>query len=468
MGRDKNAYEQKKLNNLSSSNRVVRCVEAGSAAEEGGVSPGDRLIAVNGHRIKDVFDYRFYCADESIELHMADSDGEEYIVDIEKDVYEDLGIEFENPLLDCDRSCANKCIFCFIDQMPPGMRDTLYFKDDDIRLSFLTGNYVTLTNVTEQELHRIVKYRMSPINVSVHTLNPELRCKMLNHKGAGTVYEKIKILTDGGINVNGQIVLCPGYNDGEELRSTLEGLLSLGGNLLSVSAVPVGLTKYRDGLAELRPFTTAECGEIIDIIEEFQQKALKERGTRFVFASDEIYIKAGRALPKEDCYDDFPQIENGVGMVSLLEYEVCEYLKSKQGIENTKKAIKAQKGAERKITIATGMCAGDYVKALADKVCKEVSPLGADIKVETVKIINNFFGENVTVSGLITGGDLISQLKGKELGSELLITKNMLRHGEAVFLDNITVAEVSEALGVNVRAVEDSGSDFVTAIVGGK
>ena len=452
----------------NNSKRKVLSVEAGSAAEEGGVLPGDELIAVNGHKIKDVFDYRYYCADDYVELHMKDENGEEYVVDIEKEPYEDLGIEFTDPLLDNDRSCANNCIFCFIDQMPPGMRDTLYFKDDDIRLSFLTGNYVTLTNVTEQELKRVVKYRMSPINVSVHTLNPELRCKMLNHKGAGNVYEKIKILTEGGIIVNAQIVLCPGYNDGEELRSTLKGLLTLGEHLQSVSAVPVGLTKYRDGLAKLRPFTPEECGEIVDIIEEIQETALKERGTRFIYGADELYIKAGRELPGHECYDDFPQIENGVGMVSLLEQEVSEYLESDGFKTAVREASTALKGRCRKVTSAVGVCAFEIVKALVEKVCAACGENGLSVDGNAVMIKNDFFGENVTVSGLITGGDLINGLMGHDLGDEVLITKNMLRRGETVFLDNVTVSDVEKALGVKVRAVEDSGKDFVLSIIGGE
>ncbi|MBR5281090.1 MAG: DUF512 domain-containing protein, partial [Clostridia bacterium] len=305
-------------------NGLISHVEPGSAAYEGGIMPGDCLLAVNEQKIQDVFDYRFLTTEEFVSLKLEDENGEEYYVDIEKDAEEDLGLEFVNPMMAEDRSCANHCVFCFIDQMPPGMRDTLYFKDDDPRLSFLTGNYVTLTNIPERELHRIVQYRMSPINVSVHTTNPELRVRMLGHKKAGDVLKKIDILREGCITVNAQIVLCPGYNDGEELDRTLKDLSERADCIASVSVVPVGITKYRDGLAPMRVFTKEECKAVVAQIEGWQQKLYQTKGTRFVYGADELYLKAELPLPAYDAYEDFPQLENGVGMCALLDFEVCD------------------------------------------------------------------------------------------------------------------------------------------------
>lgn len=437
---------------------LISYVEPGSAAYEGGILPGDCLIKVNGHKIRDIFDYRYYTTDENISLELIDTEGEPYIVDIEKDADEDPGIAFAEPMIDADRGCANNCIFCFIDQMPPGMRETLYFKDDDTRLSFLTGNYVTLTNIGYAELDRLVKYRLSPINVSVHTTNPELRCSMLKHKGAGDVLKKIDVLRKGCITVNAQIVLCPGYNDGKELERTLSDLLSFSDCVASVSIVPVGLTKYREGLTKLRLPTKEEAEAVIDTAEKFRKLALEKNGTGFVYPSDEFFIYAGRDIPDYSFYDEFPQLENGVGMLRLLDFQVCEY------IQANKKRLLKKTGKDycRNVDVATGVAAFEFIKNL----CKYTEAAFPGLTVNVHCIDNDFFGHTITVAGLITGGDLTSQLSGKLRSSELLITNNMLRNGETVFLDNIDLTEAEKRLGVKITAVPDSGDAFVKALLG--
>ncbi len=437
---------------------LISYVEPGSAAYEGGILPGDCLIKVNGHKIRDIFDYRYYTTEENISLELIDAEGEPYIVDIEKDADEDPGIAFAEPMIDADRGCANNCIFCFIDQMPPGMRDTLYFKDDDTRLSFLTGNYVTLTNIGYAELNRLVKYRLSPINVSVHTTNPELRCSMLKHKGAGDVLKKIDVLRKGCITVNAQIVLCPGYNDGKELERTLSDLLSFSDCVASVSIVPVGLTKYREGLTKLRLPTKEEAEAVIDTAEKFRKLAIEKNGTGFVYPSDEFFIYAGRDIPDYSFYDEFPQLENGVGMLRLLDFQVCEY------IQANKKRILKKTGKDycRSVDVATGVAAFEFIKNL----CRYTEAAFPGLTVNVHCIDNDFFGHTITVAGLITGGDLTAQLSGKLRSSELLITHNMLRNGETVFLDNIDLAEAEKRLGVKITAVPDSGDDFVKALLG--
>ncbi len=437
----------------------IRSVARDSAAYEGGIRAGDRLLSVNGRKVRDIFDYRFLTADENVSLELVDAGGEPYIVDIEKDPYEDLGIEFEQELIDSDRGCANQCVFCFIDQMPEGMRETLYFKDDDTRLSFLTGNYVTLTNIGSREIERIIQYRMSPVNVSVHTTNPQLRCRMLGNPKAGRVMEQLKRLTEGCITVNAQIVLCPGMNDGAELDRTLSDLSALHMGIASVSVVPVGLTKYREGLAPLRLFTSAECGEIINYIEGKQDEFYQKLGRYFVYAADELYVKAGRALPSYDRYDDFPQLENGVGMAALLDHEVCDYM-----MRRRRQLKKEFGGAEKiRVSIATGHAAYDIINGLAQYVAAAYPHLC----VHVYAIDNIFFGETITVSGLLTGQDLTAQLSGKDLGDVLLITKNMLRSGGDVFLDDMTVSQVARRLGVPICAVDDSGESFVRNLLGG-
>ena len=432
---------------------VVKSVDPGAIAEDAGIEPGDSLLSVNGETLKDIFDYRFQTANESVVLLMQDKNGEEYDVEIEKETYEDIGIEFENPLLDKDRGCANRCIFCFIDQLPKGMRDTVYFKDDDTRLSFLTGNYVTLTNVGWKELERLVKYRMSPINVSVHATEPDLRCFMLGNKNAGDILDKMKFLVDGGLLLNAQIVLVPDINDGEHLKKTIADLSSLGAHLQSVSVVPVGITKYRDGLPVIRPFTEEEAAEVIRIIEDTPRK-------HFVYAADEFYIKAGLPIPEPENYDGYPQLENGVGMLALLKDQVHEYLENEG--EALKKSIK--KHGKYFVNIATGEAAYDIIKVLADEAAARFD----NIEVKVHKVVNNFFGSTVTVSGLITGGDLASQLKDKLAGDKenrvLLIPVNMLKSGEKVFLDDYTVERLEEELETPIAVNDDTGEAFVKMI----
>lgn len=449
------------------SNGLIRRVEPGSIAEDGGIQPGDCLLEINGTKIKDVFDYRFLMADDFVLLTLLDANGEKYEVEIEKDTYEDLGIEFENPLMDNDRSCANKCIFCFVDQMPCGMRESLYFKDDDTRLSFLTGNYVTLTNTSVKELKRIVAYRMSPINISVHTTDPKLRVKMLGNKTAGNIMDKIKILADGDIKINTQVVLCPGINDGQYLEKTINDLLVYHESIDSLSIVPVGLSKHRDGLFPLRLFTPEESLDIIRYIQQKQIEIYHKIGRYFVYAADEFYVKAKLPLPNYDKYDGFPQLENGVGMATLLKQEINEYIESDIFTEKIKE--KSRKPFSINLTIATGQAAYDIISTMVNIVSAAVHDIAGkacrQFNVNVVAIENDFFGNTVTVSGLITGGDLIKQLGGRELGTKILITRNMLRDGENVFLDDITTDDVIKCLRTELIAVGDSGSDFVDAII---
>lgn len=437
---------------MCSKNKVYS-VSKGSIAEEAGIEAGDLLISINGQPIKDIFDYRFFCTNEELVAEVEKPSGEVWEIEIDKDENEDLGIEFEDSLIDGAKSCTNKCIFCFIDQLPKGMRETVYFKDDDSRLSFLTGNYVTLTNINNEDLNRIIRYRMSPINVSVHTTDPELRKKMLNNRFAGDVLNKIKLLTDAGIEVNCQIVLCRGVNDKDQLDNTIGDLARLYPDMRSISVVPVGITKYREGLFELTPFDRQSCIEVIKQVEKWQDRLLKETGSRIVYLSDEFYINAGYELPDYEHYEDFPQIENGVGLVASLKQEVQQVLKRKKKLKYEDKRI---------ISIATGRLVYENILKLVN----EIKMVYDVMDVNVFPIENNFFGPLVTVSGLITGQDIVSQLKGKVLGERLLITKSMLRSGETVFLDDYTVEKVEKELNVKVRIVDNDGKDFVNAVIG--
>ena len=429
---------------------IIKGIEPGSIAEELGIEPGDKLISINDNVIEDVFDYHYYVNDEEIVLLIQKPDGEEWELEIEKDFEEDLGITFEQGLMDEYRSCRNNCIFCFIDQMPKGMRETLYFKDDDSRLSFLQGNYITLTNMSDHDIDRIVKYHLEPINISFHTTNPELRCKMLHNRFAGEALKKVDKFYEGGIQMNGQIVLCKGVNDGAELERSIRDMSKYLPYLQSVSVVPVGLTKYRDGLYPLEPFTKEDAEEVIDMIEKWQKVFYEEYGLHFIHAGDEWYIKAEREMPEEERYDGYLQLDNGVGMIRLLQDEFAE-------------ALAQFDGDDRKVEIsmATGVAAYDYLKELIGKL-QEKFP---NVTVHLYKIVNEFFGEKITVAGLITGQDLIKQLKGKTLGSCLLLPCSMLRDGEEVFLDDVTLTELKDALQVGIDVVKSSGQDLIEAIM---
>ena len=429
---------------------VISRVLPGSIGEELELEPGDVLVSINGQLVEDVFDYRYLMNDEVVELLIRKKNGEEWELEVEKDYEDDLGVEFENSLMDDYRSCSNHCIFCFIDQMPPNMRETLYFKDDDSRLSFLQGNYVTLTNMSEYDLDRIIKFHLSPINVSFQTMNPELRCKMLHNRFAGDALKKVDKLYQGGVIMNGQIVLCKGVNDRDELEYSLEKLSEYAPVLQSVSVVPVGLSKYRDGLYPLEPFDREDAEYLIEQVERWQKIMMERHGIHFIHASDEWYILAGKKLPEETRYDGYLQLENGVGMMRLLETEVKERL---AGLEGDNRAFTA--------SVATGKLAAPFIQQYM-KLIQEKFP---NIKVNVYTIRNDFFGERITVSGLITGTDLREQLKDKELGEKILIPCNMLRSGEDVFLDDLTVDDIREALGTELVVVDEPGADLVDCVI---
>ena len=430
---------------------IIKNVLPGSIAEELEISAGDKLLAINDQEIEDVFDYHFLANEEYLTVLIEKPDREQWELEIEKEYEEDLGIEFEQGLMDEYRSCRNKCIFCFIDQMPKDMRETLYFKDDDSRLSFLQGNYVTLTNMSDHDIDRIIRYHLEPINVSFQTTNPELRCEMLHNRFAGEALKKVDKLYEGGITMNGQIVLCKGINDGEELERSIRDLMKYAPQLQSVSVVPVGLSKYRDGLYPLLPFTKEDAKEVLHIIHKWQKKAYEEFGIHFIHGGDEWYILAEEELPEEERYDGYLQLENGVGMLRLLMNEFEEGYESLNGDER-----------DREVSIATGFLAYPYIQRMADRIMEKYPKS----KLHVYGIRNDFFGELITVSGLITGQDLIGQLKGKALGEKLLLPCNMLRIEEQDFLDDVTLQDVKDALQVPVDIVKSSGQDFIDAVLG--
>ena len=429
-----------------------------SIAAELGIEPGDRLLSIGGRKIEDIFDYQYYMEDTYVEILIEKPDGEQWLFEVDKDEDEDPGIVFENGLMDEYRSCHNKCIFCFIDQMPPGMRPTLYFKDDDSRLSFLQGNYVTLTNMSEHDLERIIRYRLSPINISFQTMNPKLRCQMLNNRFAGEALEKADRLYEAGITMNGQIVLCKGVNDGQELAFSIRELMKYLPHLESVSVVPVGLSKYREGLYPLEPFDREDAKEVLRMIHGFQKEAFEKYGTHFVHASDEWYLLAGEDLPEAENYDGYPQLENGVGMLRLLLDEFAMAMDERRR-QNRQGRLEIPK---RELSMATGRLAYPHILKMSQEIMDEF----AQISIRVYEIRNDFFGERITVSGLLTGQDLIAQLTGKRLGETLLLPENMLRAGESVFLDDVTVSELEKALQVKADIVKSSGYDFVNAVLG--
>ena len=438
--------------NVKNTNNVISKVYKDSIADELGIEVGDLLISINGEPIHDIIEYRFLLSDEYIEVEIQKQNREVYIYEIEKDYDDDLGIEFTNPIIDKAKSCRNKCVFCFIDQLPKGMRETLYFKDDDSRLSFLQGNFVTLTNMSEEDINNIIKYRISPINISVHTTNPELRKTMIKNKFAGNLYSIMERLAEAQIQMNCQIVLCPGYNDKEELERTVSDLTKLYPYVNSAAAVPVGITKHREHLPNLEIFNEKTAGETIDQVDKLQKKYLKELGTRFIFLSDEFYIMANRKLLDYDEYEGFIQFENGVGMISKFEREIKDYLENLS--EDHKSKIK-------KVSIATGHSAYEFMCEMA-KCIMEKCP---NVQIDVYKIINNFFGDTITVSGLVTATDIIDQLKDKNLGETLYIPRSMLKADEEIFLDNITLENLSDIMGLEVVPCLNEGKDFIDKIL---
>ncbi len=429
---------------------VILKIEKGSIAEELGIEPGDILVSINDKDVKDVFDYRYFIQDEYIEVGIEKADGEEWLLEIEKEEYEDLGIIFEKGLMDKARSCSNKCIFCFIDQLPKGMRDTLYFKDDDTRLSFLQGNYVSLTNMKDDDIDRIIFYHLSPINISVHTTDMELRKFMLKNPASVKIMKYIKRFFDAGIEMNFQIVLCKGINDGKYLEKSIRDLSEFIPRGVSLSVVPFGMTKFRDKLQKIELFDKKDCCDIIDMVEKIQKEFFEQFGTKFVFLSDEFYIKAERNLHSAEFYEGFFQLENGVGMLSLMEKEFFERFRVLKG-DNKK----------RHISIATGSAAYKFILNLTYELTKKFKYT----KIDVYEIKNDFFGNEITVSGLLTGGDIIKQLYGKNLGDLLLIPDNAFRTGDTVMIDDVDIKDIEKELKCKIKPSSCEGGKFIDDIL---
>ena len=452
MERDKTFKKEK------NKGHIILSVQPGSIGEELELQPGDAVVSINGQEIKDIFDYRYLCDDEEIILGVISKEtGEFWEFEIEKDEDEDLGLEFESGMMDEYHSCRNKCIFCFIDQLPKGMRETLYFKDDDARLSFLQGNYVTLTNMSDEDAKRICYYKLSPINISIHTTNPELRCKMLNNRFAGSALRHIKTFCDAGLELNGQVVLCKGFNDGEELERTMSDIEQYLPNFQSMSIVPVGLTKFREGLQHLDPFTKEDAEKVLQQIEAKQKYYLKKYGSRIIYASDEWYLRAERPIPALEEYEGFPQIENGVGMLRSMIDEVEEEIQTLEGAEFLTDTV---------FHVVTGYAAYSTIQMLADRLKTEFGLKHVHVH----RIINDFFGHDIDVTGLLTGQDILAQLTAafknepedeKGLDSYILLPCSTLKSGEDIFLDDMPLEKLENALQKKVRIVKSSGSAFV-------
>ncbi|MFO7636462.1 MAG: DUF512 domain-containing protein [Clostridia bacterium] len=432
----------------------IKSIEPGSIARGAGIEPGDILLSVNGCKIKDVFDYRFSCASEKVLLEIQKKNNEIWEIEIEKEEDEDLGIVFEHDLIDREKSCINKCIFCFIDQLPPSMRKTLYFKDDDARLSFLTGNYVTLTNMDHKELERIAGLRLSPVNISVHATEPAVRAMMLNNRHGGDILEKITYLAGRSITMNCQVVLCRGINDDSHLEKTVEDLVGLYPRVNSLSVVPVGLTKYRQGLYPLEPYDRQSSREVLGQLEKLRDKYQKAHGVRFVYPADEFYLMAGEPIPHSSAYDGFPQLENGVGLVASLRDEILDLLEHHPG----------NKEAQYSATMVTGMLALGFIREMAGKVMEKHK----GVHLEVFGVENKFFGEHVNVAGLLTGNDIMEAMKGKDIRGPVLITSCMLRSDGEVFLDDMSLKELETTLGTRVIAVANTGRDFIGKATGGQ
>ena len=430
---------------------VISSVEKNSPAEKAGILPGESIVSINGNTIKDVLDYRFYMIDSSIKIEIIGLDGKHRTVSVKKPEYDDLGLDFETYLMDKERCCKNKCIFCFIDQMPPNMRETLYFKDDDSRLGFLFGNYITMTNLEDEDIDRIIKMHLSPINVSVHTTNPELRVQMMKNPKAADSLRYLKKLADAGIALHIQLVLCPGINDGKELERTFSDLAKLGPAVESAVCVPVGLTKYREKLPKLTPYDAKGAKEVISIVDSFREKMKKERGIAVAYAADEFFIKAGLPLPEYEYYDEFTQLEDGVGLCTLLKHEFYEALDYFPPAEY-----------RRRVTIPTGKAAYSTIKELANAAESRYNGL----KIDVIAMENNFFGELITVTGLLTGGDIAAQLKNRDNGDAVLICESTLRYEHDKFIDDTTPEYVEHELGLPVLMVPNDGYKLLCAMLG--
>ncbi len=439
------------LKNINEDKNIIEEIYKDSIAEEIGLEIGDVLVSINGKPIKDILEYKYLISDNQVLVAIEKKDGEIWEFEIEKEFDEDLGIAFANSLIDKAKSCSNKCIFCYVDQLPENMRETLYFKDDDSRLSFLQGNFITLTNMSDDEINRIIEYRLSPINISVHTTNPDLRIEMLRNKNAGKLYSILKRFHKAGLAVNCQIVLVPGINDGEELERTLEDLRRLHPTVKSVAVVPIGITKYRENLKKVDIFDKDLSNKVLDYIEAKQNEYLESLGTRFVFLSDEFYVLAGRGLPSTEKYERFPQLENGVGLMKSLEDEVDFELNKYSELEI----------GEKSVIIATGTLAENFMRGLADKIMLEFK----NVSIRVVPIINNFLGHTITVSGLVSGGDLILQLSKYEDVDEIIIPRSMMKGDEEVFLDDLSISDLRNQLNVPVTISEVEGKDLIHKII---
>lgn len=429
---------------------VITSVLKGSIAQKKRIMAGDRLVSVNGHEIVDVLDYRFYLLEPRLTLNLQTAAGKNRTVRIRKLEDEDIGLEFETYLMDRQHTCRNNCIFCFIDQMPPGMRETLYFKDDDSRLSFLFGNYITLTNLSEHEVERIITMHISPINISVHTTNPDLRCRMMNNRFAGDTLSLLRRFADAGIRMNCQLVICPEWNDGEELLRSMRDLAALEPAVESVAVVPVGLTKYRDGLTPLRPFTEQESSAVLDMVTRFGDEQTSKTGNRLIYPADEWYVQANRPLPEETFYGEMSQLENGVGLVALLRSQFAESLKN----------CELDRAVGTNTVLATGVAAAPILRELVETASRTIENIHARV----IAINNDFFGEQITVAGLVTGGDLCRQLHGISC-ERVLIPDCMLRHEGDRFLDDVTPQGLAEKLGVKVEVISTDGSALFEALV---
>ncbi len=417
----------------------VEKVDKGGIADEVGIEPGDVITAVNGRPLQDLIDFRYYCADENIEIDLTKGDGELWTVEIEKEIDEDLGLSFSEAAFDHIRACANKCVFCFVDQMPQGMRETLYIRDDDYRLSFLQGNFITLTNLNEADLTRILQMRLSPLYISVHTTNPELRQRMLGNRNAGKILEVLSRLADGGVDFHTQIVLCPGYNDGPELTRTLSELSGLWPSILSIAVVPLGLTKQRADLPLLSMLTPDEAGGIIEQVRPFQERFQNLHGEALVYLADEIYLLAGAEIPPAELYADFPQLENGVGLTRVF-YD---------SFAREAGRLPEKLSAHKKVSLITGTSGARVLVPVAERL-EQVHNLSIAVKA----IPNRLFGETVTVAGLLTGQDVVTELKGKDLGELVLVPSVMCKRDEAVFLDGLTPEILARELGTRVEVVD--------------